>query len=134
MGNEAKTFSMLRRRGLPEDNDDLYAMARVLLKQDVDLLVEQLLPEDQRRRHPCRKDGFQKQRGLRLAFHPVEAAYFLSVFVRDTALYDAFVARLRERRASVEEWPDHEPERTGKSVWSETSSARHPRNQFFSRV
>ena len=62
MTNEARTFSMLRRRGVRGDNDDLYLMARVLMKRDVDVLVEQLLPEDQRRRHPSKKEGFQKTR------------------------------------------------------------------------
>ena len=108
MTNEARTFSMLRRRGLAEDNDDLYWMARVLLKKDVDVLVEQLLPEDQRRRHPSKKDGFQKKRGFDTCFHPVEIAYFLSVFSKDLELYDAFVARLEDHRGTLEDWPDHE--------------------------
>ena len=108
MTNEARTFSMLRRRGVPGDNDDLYLMARVLLKKDVDVLVEQLLPEDQRRRHPSKKDGFQKKRGFDVCFHPVEIAYFLSVFSKDLELYDTFVARLQDHRGSLEDWPDHE--------------------------
>lgn len=109
LSNEPRAFSMLKlAHSRQKTTDDLYIMAQVLLKQNVSILVSQLMEEKERVRHPWLKDesGYQRKRGFELEYHVVEIAYFLSLFVKQPFIYKKFVQELERRRKDVVDWPD----------------------------
>lgn len=82
--------------------DDYYVLVRLLLMNDVEALVRQLLPEEERMLHPCEKSKLNR-RGFRISHHPVAFAFFTAMFVRDVDLYERFLATLE--RLNPDDWP-----------------------------
>jgi len=108
LSNQPRAFSMLKLvHSRKQTTDDLYIMAQVLLKQDVAILVSQLLEERERVRHPWLKDasGYQRKRGFDLEYHVVEIAYFLSLFVKQPDIYKKFMAEMEKHKTEIVEWP-----------------------------
>jgi hypothetical protein len=106
--NEPRAFSMLKlTHSRTQTTDDLYIMAQVLLRQNVSLLVSQLLDDKQRVRHPWLKDesGYQRKRGFELEYHVVEIAYFLSLFAKNTRIYKQFLEQLDKKKQEILDWP-----------------------------
>lgn len=98
LSNEPRAFSMLKLTHTRNQTcDDLYVLAQVLLKQNVDLLVSQLKEESERPRHPWLKDasGYQRKKGFDCEYHPVEFAYFSSLMAKSTTIYKTFLEKVQ---------------------------------------
>ncbi len=109
LSNDPRAFSMLKLvHSRQKTTDDLYIMAQVLLKQNVSIMVSQLMAEGERVRHPWLKDesGYQRKRGFELEYHVVEIAYFLSLFVKQPSIYKNFLQELERKKKNVMDWPD----------------------------
>jgi len=99
LNNEPRAFSMLKLSHTRNNTcDDLYLLAQIVLKNNVDLLVSQLLEKKDRPRHPWLKDatGYQRKRGFLVEFHPVQFAYFSSLFVKSIDIYKTFIEKIKK--------------------------------------
>jgi hypothetical protein len=97
LSNEPRAFSMLKLvHTRNKTSDDLYVLAQVLLKHNVDLLVSQMKEESEQPRHPWLKDasGYQRKKGFDCEYHPVEFAYFASLFMKSSTIYKRFIEKI----------------------------------------
>ena len=71
-------------------SDDLYLFTRLILG-DIEPIVKQMLPEDQRPRHPVEKDasGYQRKRGFLIKRDPVAFAFFTAMFCRSEKMLES---------------------------------------------
>lgn len=76
-----------------EGEDDLWALARLLLLKDVDLFVKEYMPEEKRSVHP-----HSQNLGIRISRNVAEFVFFAAFFARNAQIlrdfYDALGGRL----------------------------------------
>lgn len=87
--------------------DDLYLVARLLILNDVGSLMAQLFAEENRPKHPRKKDkeGYQRQKGFHTEFPPIELAYYVAEFARDDRILQECVNYINTYAQKVVEWP-----------------------------
>lgn len=109
LSNDVRAFNMLKMEHTrSKTTDDLYMMAQFCLKQNILLLVKQMFSESDKPRHPWIKDekGYQRKKGLDLEYHPVEFAYFTSLFSKNVKLYKSFLEEMKKQETKIVNWPE----------------------------
>ena len=86
--------------------DGMWALARLLVAQDVALLVDQLRPRGRRGRHPYLKNGHCFRRGLQLEMDPLDFVWHAAEFVRTPDLFTRFVAMAKKKKLWTSELKD----------------------------